>query len=179
MTKTRPQLPHARRARPWPQPSHTCDLEAIRCFPRSRTGIVPVRFEALHAAATAVDINTFAMANIWHLYPNLVVVHSTVEPMPGRSYPALSISTLVARKPTSYYTHVALPMGTLTALSHVHTPRTLFDNASLIITRPCVASVSRRGFMFVLDIQETGQRMTYSSTLLLTSATYKLFMVKA
>ena len=124
-------------------------LTMVLCVNCSREGIVPVRFDNIHLAATAVDCNTFAMANIWTLYPKLLVERSTVEPMPGRTYPALSVSTLVARKPTAYATHVMLPMSSLTALSLLS---------------------------FVYDERDAASRMTYSSTILLTSATYKLFV---
>ena len=114
---------------------------SIRC---ANEGVVPVVFDplTLGKAAVTVNLKTFALANMWHLFPNIVVERTKIELMPGRSYPALSISALVARKPFPLLVNVVIPVSGLTFLT---------------------------GLVFLLPIDDSN-RLAFSSTMMLTSA---------
>ena len=80
----------------------------------------------------------------------------THKPMPETTYPALKVSTLVIRRPIYFYANVIVPMASLT-------------------------------FLALLQFQLPGERggtnvtfrITYTVTILLTTATYKLFIASA
>jgi len=115
----------------------------------AKEGVLPVMFDkvSLKQAATAVNLKTFALANMWKLFPGLVVRPTKVDPMPARTYPALSVSVLVERKPFTLFTNVVVPVSSLTVLS---------------------------GLCFVLPTVDYGERLNLSLTMMLTSAAYKL-----
>ena len=126
---------------------------AINC---ATQGIVPVKFLVTRDAAITVARGTFALSNLWELHDSAMVEPETIEPMPQTSYPALRVSALVARKPPYYIVNVIIPMASLTFLALLQ---------------------------FLLDGQReatnTTFRITYSVTILLTTATYKLFIASA
>jgi hypothetical protein len=115
----------------------------------STEGRVPVRFdeEALSNAAVSINLRTFALANMWRLHPRLVVECTMVSPMPVRSYPALSISALVERKPFALFINVVVPVSSLTFIA---------------------------GLIFLMPVTSVGDRLSLSLTAMLTSAAYKL-----
>lgn len=119
-------------------------------------GIVPVKFLLTKDAAITVAKGTFALSNLWDLHDCAMVDREVVEPMPGTSYPALRISALVTRKPIYFYVNVIVPLCSLTFLGLLQ---------------------------FLLPAERFGTnvtfRITYSVTILLTTATYKLFIASA
>ena len=84
----------------------------------------------------------------------LVTETHTVQPMPGTNYPALRVACLSARRPTYVLTNVVLPMCILTALALLQ-------------------------FLLPGHHDAAGVRITFTVTILLTSATYKLFVSTA
>ena len=115
----------------------------------AREGMVPILFDesSLQKAAISVNLKTFALANVWKLFPSLVIEPTKVDPMPARTYPALSVSALAERKPFTLFANVVVPVSSLTALS---------------------------GLSFLLPVGDYGNRLSLSSTMMLTSAAYKL-----
>lgn len=115
-------------------------------------GIVPVQFHTPHQkTALAVNIETFALSNLWRLYPHVALRHTIVTPMPDTTYPAVSVSVLVKRRPGFVLINVFTPMLVLTFLILMQ-------------------------FFLPPDQTQAGVRITYTCTILLTSATYKLFV---
>jgi len=117
-------------------------------------GIVPVAFSGMgsgRSVALSINLKTFAMSNMWRLYPHLGVSRTTIEPMPNTTYPALSVASLVQRRAAFVTSNVFLPVGVLTLLSLLQ-------------------------FLLPGDFDASGIRITFSITILLTSATYKLFV---
>jgi hypothetical protein len=116
-------------------------------------GIVPICFAdpSQGNAALSINLETFALSNLWILFPHLRVQRTSVDPMPNTTYPALKLSCLVERRAGFVVTNVFLPMCVLTTLSLLQ-------------------------FLMPGDFSSSGMRVTYSVTILLTSATYKLFV---
>ena len=123
-------------------------LTVVIAFNCANEGVVPLRFGGLQNVAHSVNTNTFALANVWYLHPSLVLERAVLELMPGRTYPALNVTAIVERRPNAFLTNAVLPVGVLGLIS--------------LST-------------FLLPYDDTADRMELSITILLTSATYKLF----
>lgn len=130
-----------------------CLVIAVNC---ASQGIVPVRFNVAKDAIVTVAHGTFALCNLWQLHDIAMVEVESVEPMPKTTYPALRISALVSRKPAYFLANVIVPMSTLAFLG------------LLQFLLPCERENINVTF-----------RITYTVTILLTSATYKLFIASA
>ena len=130
-----------------------CMVIAVNC---ASEGIVPVKFDLTKDAAVTVAKGSFALSNLWGLHDRALVEHDAVEPMPATTYPALRISTLVWRKPIYFLVNVIVPMSSLTFLGLLQ-------------------------FLLEGERESTNTtfRITYSVTILLTTATYKLFIASA
>jgi hypothetical protein len=130
-----------------------CLVLAVNC---ASEGIVPVRFHVEKDAIVTVARGTFALSNLWELHGTAMVEIESVQPMPKTTYPALRVSALVSRKPAYIIAHVIVPMSSLTFLGLLQ---------------------------FLLPSERQGTnvtfRITYSVTILLTTATYKLFVASA
>ncbi|KAL1508329.1 hypothetical protein AB1Y20_004439 [Prymnesium parvum] len=130
-------------------------ITTVVSFACAEEGIVPVHFveESLATAASAVGTDTFALSNMWKLYPGMNLSVKQLRPMPGTTYPSLSFAALVIRKPSYFIANTVIPLSTLTflALLQFLLPGARADQAATT-------------------------RITYSVTILLTSATYKLFV---
>lgn len=124
-------------------------LTMVVSFNCAKEGMVPIEFDstALKSAAFFINRDTFALANIWILRPGLVVEKAEVNPMPARTYPALTVSVLVERQPFTLFVNVAVPVSTLTLLT---------------------------GLNFFIPLDDYQTRLANATTLMLTSAAYKL-----
>lgn len=126
-------------------------LTVVLAFNAAKEGIVPIVFSDMSNAALSINRETFALSNSWILFPHVGVKRMTVDPMPNTTYPAIEMTSLVERRPLFVLTNVFLPMSVLT----------------LLITLQ---------FLMPGDFAYSGMRVTFSVTVLLTSATYKLFV---
>ena len=128
-------------------------LFTITC---AKEGIVPVDFQISPGLVASVSMDTFGLSNLWQLHDRVLVEPETNKPMPETSYPALRVSTLVVRRPVYFYINVIVPMASLTLLAHLQ---------------------------FMLPGEREGTNVTfricYTVTILLTTATYKLFIASA
>ena len=119
-------------------------------------GIVPVKFKLSPDLVASVQKDTFALSNLWRLHNRALVELDVNQPMPETTYPALKVNTLVMRRPVYFLLNVIVPLALLTFLSLLQ---------------------------FLLPGQRSGTnvtfRITYSVTILLTTATYKLFIASA
>lgn len=79
---------------------------SIKC---ASEGAAPVEFNTEHAALN-IDMDNFAMPNVWNLNSSLRCLHTTIQPMPGRTYPGLTIDMLAERIPSYYVINVCMPM---------------------------------------------------------------------
>ena len=88
---------------------------------------------------------------MWELSPVAEVTHRSFQPMEKTTYPSLGITAMVARRQGYYIFNVVLPLGSLQLLA---------------------------AFQFLLpgSYIRVVDRIAFSSTLLLTSAAYKLFV---
>ena len=123
----------------------------------AREGIVPIQFNARADDVVAtVSKETFALSNLWSLHDRAMLSQEEVQPMPGTTYPAIRVSAMVARLPVYFYINVIVPMSTLTFMAL---------------------------FQFALPGEQRNSnvtfRITHSITILLTTATYKLFIATA
>ena len=127
-------------------------LTIVVAFNVAKEGIVPIEVESPGASsALSINVDTFALSNLWLLFPILGCKRTVVEPMPNTTYPAYRISCAVERRPGFIITNVFLPMATLTFLSLMQ-------------------------FMLPGEHDMAAMRVTFSVTILLTAATYKLFV---
>ena len=128
-------------------------LFTITC---AKEGIVPVDFQLSPGLVASVVADNFGLSNLWKLHDRVLVEPETNQPMPETTYPALRVSTLVIRRPVYFYINVIVPMASLTLLAHLQ---------------------------FMLPGEREGTnvtfRITYTVTILLTTATYKLFIASA
>ena len=119
-------------------------------------GIVPVKFKLSPDLVASVQKDTFALSNLWRLHNRALVELDVNQPMPETTYPALKVNTLVVRRPVYFLLNVIVPLASLTFLALLQ---------------------------FLLPGQTSGSnvifRITYSVTILLTTATYKLFIASA
>lgn len=124
-------------------------------FACSKEGIVPIDFDpkSLQTAACAVGMDTFALSNMWHLSTSMHLQSATVNPMPKCTYPAILFSALIMRKPMYFIANAVFPLCSLTFLALLQFLLPGERESSAVTTR-----------------------ITYSITILLTSATYKLFV---
>jgi hypothetical protein len=124
-------------------------------FSCATSGICPVAFNLDYdEVALSVNVDNFAFSNLWESQEELMVTHYSLDPMPGTSYPALKVSALVIRRPGFIITNVVIPIAVLTALSTLQV------------------------FLPGTHVR-AGDRVAYSVTILLTSATYKLFVASS
>ena len=131
-------------------------LNLVMAFNCANQGIVPVRIQLLPDSVIAVSKAAFAQSNLWDLHDRAHVELHAISPMPETTYPALRLSTLVVRKPLYFQVNVIVPLSSLTML------------ALLQYLLPGEYIGSAVSF-----------RITYSVTILLTTATYKLFIASA
>lgn len=122
----------------------------------AKEGIVPIHFNTPPDLVATVSHDNFAMSNLWKLHDRAMLSHCKQEPMPGTTYPAVRVSAMVVRLPVYFYINVIVPMSTLTFMAL---------------------------FQFALPAEQKNSnvtfRITYSITILLTTATYKLFIATA
>ena len=141
-----------------------CDhqrLTAVLAVSVAVEGIVPIRFanlpdgneggDAGGNAVVTVNNSSFGLSNMWQLSDKAEVALTTVRPMEATTYPAISFAAFVARRPGFCVTNVALPQSILNSLALAQ-------------------------FLLPGDYYNCPMRITYSVTILLTSATYKLFV---
>ena len=128
-------------------------LLSVNC---AEEGIVPVKFKVTRDTVITVAKGTFALSNLWDLHDTCVVEQEKYEVMTSTTYPALRISCLVTRKPVYFFVNVIIPMSSLTFLALLQ-------------------------FFLAAERHATNTtfRITYTVTILLTTATYKLFIASA
>eukprot|EP00928_Gymnodinium_smaydae_P088582 TRINITY_DN72651_c0_g1_i1.p1 TRINITY_DN72651_c0_g1~~TRINITY_DN72651_c0_g1_i1.p1 ORF type:complete len:512 (-),score=55.08 TRINITY_DN72651_c0_g1_i1:124-1659(-) len=126
-------------------------LKMTMSFNCAAEGVVPVAFANVTNAALSIDMDTFALSNMWTLFPFLRVDCIDVTPMPATTYPAITLKAVVARRPGFFIHNVFFPMCVLTSLSILQ-------------------------FLIPGHQDKVDARIHYSSTIVLTSATYKLFV---
>ena len=127
-------------------------LTLVLAFNCQAKGPVPVMFTQIDSAVLTINVSMFALSNLWNLHHQMAVRQHAIHPFPGATYPALQISCMVWRRWGYVFTNILFPMSVLTVLALL------------------------QFFLPGDHYSAAGGRIAYTTTILLTSATFKLFV---